>query len=472
MDTIGRLVRSRQHNPSAFTESIRSMRTGQIGDKVLFDLPEGGLIGTIINLKGKKGIRFTQRLNDDFNASQEFTFTEFRDKLKVKLNLTRKGPVVNEDSINAQANQAANAVPDANVSQKQSIRQKVIDWYNQSPLVQKTKNWSQARGRAEAVKVAPSQDVIPEQPGLQRQNASRNLTYDPKLEKSVYQRFLANRPRWLDRQMNQAAKKPQGTQPTTETVRKTEEIVTVKANEAASAGRISSRTKNLLITTGLGAAALSSLGYGIYALASRLGAATEQHQADTNGCYLVDLNPGLPPTLTKIQVLTCGNADITNAMETCAPHKECSSTQFNPCLKDAKAPTASQPVVPGNCDRYVYKGTKPAQQSGVQMIDACLTEDGKALSEKQNCSSYCKTSNFILEEDQELMCVDLDYDTAFIDLLQALGYTPPEIDEIVPPKDPPPAAGSTSFSKPLLIATVVLASLFLLLGVIWWRKRN
>jgi hypothetical protein len=188
----------------------------------------------------------------------------------------------------------------------------------------------------------------------------------------------------------------------------------------------------------------------------------------------------LDGTKVKVKVLSCGDLDYQGALETCATQNyasmapsdvlECSVNTFNPCIADSasRSTDPAVPLVPNVCSKYIYKGTTPAAVSGVTLIDACKNADGSSLSAKQTCSPYCKSENFNLPENMGLMCMDVDIETAFIDMVQALGYDPVVI---FPPKIPV-AAAATTFSKPLLITTAVLGFIFSILGILYLYRRR
>lgn len=209
-------------------------------------------------------------------------------------------------------------------------------------------------------------------------------------------------------------------------------------------------------------------------LQNQLGQAAEQYQRDTNGCYLYDRRPNASVAKRKISLLTCGQFDIASSLETCTTQtyttgttlSDCAENTFNPCAKGSTNRAASGPLVPDACSTYVYKTTVPPVVPGVTVKDACKTEDGKVLNENQACSLYCKTSNFNLPAMMDLVCIQVDYPTAYADLLNQLD---------IPPEDvfvPPPSLASTSVSKPLLIAAMALGGLFILLGGIYWTRRR
>lgn len=217
------------------------------------------------------------------------------------------------------------------------------------------------------------------------------------------------------------------------------------------------------------------------ALMASLGAAAVEHQKDLNGCFLYDRAKG---TKTKIALLTCNNATLTEAIQTCLTQSytaggsaltACSATTFNPCVKDSTNRSGSGPMAPNACSKYLYKGTKPTDVAGVTTIDACKTESGAALGANQSCSVYCKTENFDLPPMVDLLCVSVDLPTAFVDLITKLGIDP---EKVYPPKDKnkaPPAAGfwSQPASTPLLITTGILGGvLLILLSVYLYRKKS
>lgn len=212
-----------------------------------------------------------------------------------------------------------------------------------------------------------------------------------------------------------------------------------------------------------------------YLTRATLVGATAQHQEDLNGCWMYNELDG---TKTKVKLLSCGTLDLKSAMETCTTQAfppasgtsitKCPDTVFNPCVRGSKSRSSDSavPLVPNVCDAYVYKGDAPSAVSGVKLIPACLKEDGTALPAGQSCSPYCRTANFNLPSYLKLMCINVDFNTAFVDLVSALGYDP---DKVFPPLNQPQPPQEVS--KPLLIATIVLGALFLLvLGIYWFKN--
>jgi len=278
--------------------------------------------------------------------------------------------------------------------------------------------------------------------------------------------------------------------PTTTEIRTaTNEVLAANAATAHSKGTISQRVFNIL-KNNMGKVAFATVlvGSGVLNVVQgktiddledeltdvQLAHAANEHMKDRNGCYLIDRSKNY--TKTKVKLLTCGHFDVAGALETCTTQSyaagktlsECPTNTFNPCAKGSTNREGTGPLVPDACSTYLYKDTAPPAVAGVTVKDACETTDGKALDEKQACSVYCKTENFELPPMMDLVCEDMDYPTAFVDLMDQLGI-PPE--EVYPPVNPPPPAAMT-FSKPLLITTGVTAGLFLILGVIYLLKRK
>jgi hypothetical protein len=219
-----------------------------------------------------------------------------------------------------------------------------------------------------------------------------------------------------------------------------------------------------------GTSVASGIGYLIWALcASSASQATVQHQEDNSGCFLYNR---ITNTKTKVKLLTCTpDAQITG-IETCPTQmysattsassiSECANNTFNPCAKTAtsRSEDPAVPLVPNVCNLYLYKGSAPVQIEGVTARDACAN-----LKANQVCSEYCKSENFNLSEIHQLMCIQLDYDLAFADLMIALGYDPVEI------FPPAPSSAQSAVSKPLLIATLTLGVIFLVVFVYWIKK--
>ena len=251
---------------------------------------------------------------------------------------------------------------------------------------------------------------------------------------------------------------------------------TKAVEDAATKGKISPLVKKILIgTTGLvGTAALIGAGIGLgrnFPYEATLAEAAEQHQKDLNGCWYYDY--GKDGARTKVKLLTCGNADVSSATETCATQNyaatsaavsACPSGTFNPCAKDSRsrASGTSVPLVPNVCDYYLYNGDQPTAVQGVTTKDACKMPDGKALDSRAVCSPYCKSSNFNLEKNTDLFCVQVDYPTALLDLLVNLGVDPNNV------VDPDANAGATS--KTLKIVAGVLGGIFVLLLIVYLLK--
>jgi len=264
-----------------------------------------------------------------------------------------------------------------------------------------------------------------------------------------------------------------------------------RASEAYSKGLVSTRvykrlteltntsswTNRQKLAAGVGgtlvvAAAVGALDW--YLTRSNVAAAVAEHQQDLNGCWMYNRLDG---TKTKVKLLSCGSLDLASAIETCTTQSfpssvitECPTTTFNPCTRDStsRSTDAAVPLVPNVCSAYVYNTpTAPPAIAGVTLIPACRKEDGTALPQNQSCSPYCKTGNFDLPPYLALMCIDVDFTTAFVDLVSALGYEP---ETIFPPANATKPV-DTSVSKPLLIAAAVLGGVLLvLLGIYWFKK--
>jgi hypothetical protein len=261
-----------------------------------------------------------------------------------------------------------------------------------------------------------------------------------------------------------------------------------KANEATSNGLLSNKllqtirdifprvNKTWLLAGTIGLGLASGLAYLAYTLS--LEKAGAQHQEDLNGCYLYD---SITNTKKKINLLTCGDFATGQMIQTCVTQSysptatpqpvitECGKDVFNPCAKTAisRSSDPAVPMVPNVCSLYLYKGSAPAPITGVTTQDACKTEDGKAIPVGQACSGYCKTENFNLPENLTLMCIQVDYNTAFIDLMMRLGYDPIKL---FPPAPGQPPAVST-ISRPLAITTGVLGLAFVILLVVYMTRK-
>lgn len=191
------------------------------------------------------------------------------------------------------------------------------------------------------------------------------------------------------------------------------------------------------------------------------------HQQDVNGCWMYDKLRG---TLTKVKLLSCGQVSLDNAMDTCATQnyapgldasiRPCSNTVFNPCLKNGTQRTlnSATPAVPNVCSTYLYNTTAPASVSGVTAIDACA-----GVSADQTCSSYCKAEHFDLPEYVELICVNMDFPTAYADFMSQLGYNPTELFSSVnnatrTPPSPAPKSKTTWIVVGVVAGLVILGA--------------
>ena len=205
-------------------------------------------------------------------------------------------------------------------------------------------------------------------------------------------------------------------------------------------------------------------------------AAAQQHQKDMNGCWLYNKVEG---TLTKVKLLTCGHFAATAELETCATQAytpgndaaivNCPAGTFNPCLKSSTQRTTnlSTPTVPNVCNAYLYNGsTPPLGVAGVTTTAACA-----GVPAEQACSSYCKTELFNLPPTMQLICVDMDFATAYADLMSQLGYSPSELFVSTQAKTPVPVAPSRS--KVLwVLGGVAVAVLLAAAGYVFMRRRK
>lgn len=171
------------------------------------------------------------------------------------------------------------------------------------------------------------------------------------------------------------------------------------------------------------------------------------HQNFLNGCFLYDTIDG---TLTKVKLLSCGKVVIDNAMDTCAINDSskgtCPENTFIPCLDEA-------------CTSIVYNGTEPDVPSNVSKQNACSNSDAP-------CSSFCQTNAFQLSEHLELLCIDVDLPTAYVDLMDVLGYN---IEELFPS---PSRKMQHMFGK-VGIGILILLLLAVLCGLAWyWYQRH
>jgi hypothetical protein len=204
-------------------------------------------------------------------------------------------------------------------------------------------------------------------------------------------------------------------------------------------------------------------------------AVAQQHQKDMNGCWLFDKSNG---TMTKVKLLTCGQLVTENGLETCAtqtyvPGKDaeirgCASGTFNPCLKSStqRTPNLMTPRVPNVCNAYLYNSSnqdlRPTTIAGVTTTDAC------ANASTQPCSTYCKTESFNLPVHMQLICVDVDFATAYADLMGQLGIQPAQLFSSVRANanSNPSAAGGGASSKGLWVGLGIAVGVLVLLGVV------
>ncbi len=264
-----------------------------------------------------------------------------------------------------------------------------------------------------------------------------------------------------------------------------------KVDELSRLGKINAKAKDLLkrainiqrstwLKAGLSVAAITAITY-----LSVLNATKEIVKETRSGCYVYDQ---LTTALTRIDLLTCGNAPADPAaLTTCVTQSysptsgsttvssgisSCGEKTFNPCLSTAnsRAPASSKlPLVPNVCDKYLYKGTAPPAVTGVTAVNACKTTDQKDLPPEQTCSPYCSTEYFKLPSTQSLICFSPDFVPALLSLAKDAGITPEDVTGV--PEDPDPnedgEADSVPVSKALIISAASLGGLMLVLVAVW-----
>jgi hypothetical protein len=222
------------------------------------------------------------------------------------------------------------------------------------------------------------------------------------------------------------------------------------------------RNKNNLSVLGTVGGAITGLALSLDKKALRDEAINRQKE--TNGCFLINL---ITNEKTKISLLTCGDFDTGKVIQTCATQlytsgatiNECPTSTFNPCTINSKSRSSDPavPLVPNVCDKYLYKGTAPSPVEGVTTLTACPDTVSSP------CSGYCKSANFNLPENFELQCIDVDYMTIYLNLVEEIGY---DANTLFPPK-----IASSTPAKALIIATAVLGTVFLLVAVYYYFYR-
>jgi hypothetical protein len=204
---------------------------------------------------------------------------------------------------------------------------------------------------------------------------------------------------------------------------------------------------------------------------------TQQHQKDMNGCWLYDKSNG---TMTKVKLLTCGQLVTENGLETCAtqmyvPGKDvdirgCASSTFNPCLKSSTQRTTNlmTPRVPNVCNAYLYNSSnqdlKPTALTGVTTTDACADDRDRT----QPCSTYCKTEMFNLPAHIQLICVNVDFATAYADLMTQLGLKPATLFSSMRANANTPTSGTprSGLSKWLWVGVGIVVAILVVLGIV------
>lgn len=314
-------------------------------------------------------------------------------------------------------------------------------------------------------------DVTRNIPGIQRQAAQARLIGLTPNELPVKPATAANDVQLLGRKVDNAVSQGRVNQRTKEIIGRVGQVVVLGLVGAlvgvfatgGFGGQQSARTVEGSLQTAAAAAAASASPtatqeaeafFQDYIDVAFLQAAIE-HQKFLNGCFLYDSILG---TLTKVKVLSCNGVDTTNGLETCSlsgrytsaedVQTACPNNTFIPCL---------DPV----CSNVLYNApTAPAPVSGTTSVNAC-----KDIEYDDYCSTYCRTDAFDLPEHQELMCVNLSVEAAYIDLMSALGYNVEEMFPAGPRTNSPP-------SKRWVWVVVVVAVIVLVGGAVVYKRRK
>lgn len=199
---------------------------------------------------------------------------------------------------------------------------------------------------------------------------------------------------------------------------------------------------------------------------------TRLYQADMNGCWLYNKIDG---TMKKVKLLTCGHFAEVAEVDTCptqnytpgadASIQNCAANLFNPCLQSSTQRTTNTatPRVPNVCSQYLYKGTPiPGAVAGVTTTDACA-----GVPAEQSCSSYCKSDMFNLPPTMQLLCVDMDFATAYADLMSNFGVTPAEMFSAAALPPAPPKSKTKWIVAGVVAGLVVLGAV----GYVYLRRK-
>ncbi len=185
-----------------------------------------------------------------------------------------------------------------------------------------------------------------------------------------------------------------------------------------------------------------------------------EYQKNVNGCYLLDKFQG---TMTKVQALSCGGVNVSSAIPSCDlvytsmtnvddMRSRCSENTFIPCLDDT-------------CQSIAYAGTKPATTKSV--VDACAENPNGGA-----CSTLCDSKAFHLPEHLELICVNMDVRTAYLDLMKKLDYNVLEMfPTLQDPNTKPPKPRWFLIGLTMCICLIILA-LGLYGYVVYFRRRK
>lgn len=481
-DVIKNLRVARAGAPDTWSKTfLDTLRKKKTGDAITFKVGKDTFLKGTIDIKdGKRTITF---LSDDGKASVSFQENAILSvtKLPFSYRVTGRSRFFAPDdaALTKQLDdlKAAQLATNLSESQAVSISSRFQEWIRQSGLGQ----WSNKLNRSSNAATRKTVKAV-----TFNGNANKNLELDatsPAQQKAV----IETDP------LTVVLTKKDGGLVEASLVDETE-LATLqyqeKVKRAQEAKRLSPQVidelnpdrnpnwnKRVALATTIGVSVGVLTGY---LLSRNVESAAVQHQKDVNGCYLVNTQTGDLPV--KIKLLTCGHYDIAGAMETCATQiystanaatiTECATNLFNPCARTSKsrASDTSVPLVPNVCDTYLYnQSTPPLSVPGVTVKNACQNPDGSALPATQACSAYCKTDNFNLPSEYEVVCVDIDSSTALVDLLETLGV---DVDTVFPPDPPSPPPASHAVSKPLAIAASVLGGVCVLLLAVYMYRRK
>jgi len=484
-DVIKNLRVARAGAPETFLDTLRNKKSG---DPVAFRVGENKFLKGIIEIdeKGAQLITFpkegTPTEGTAFMVDEILQLT----KLPFSYRVTGRSKflVPDDEALQTQLDELKVAARANKLSENQinALSTGFVNWLRQSGLgrwSQKLTRSSRVASRREAENVVVRQDAIELKDKDLELEAKANpaklkAEVEAEVKNPVNQRLLSRMTTasLLD-DAEVATLQYQETVQNAQNQKKITPAVAEKLDLTKNPNWI----KRVAIATVLGVSGGVLAGF---LLMRNVQAATQEHQKDLNGCFLINDQTGAPPV--KIKLLTCGHYDVTGALETCrtqiystanaATITECAVNQFNPCARNSKsrASDTSVPLVPNVCDTYLYNETNaPLSVPGVTVKHACQNPDGSALTASEACSPYCKTENFNLPPEYKVVCTEVDPPTAFVDLLQNLGV---DVDTVLPPDPPSPPSAMTVASKPLVIAAGALGALTVILLAVYAYRRK